>query len=121
MMVDFVGPFPPSGPYTQVLTARDVFSRYLFTAPLIKVDAQSVAMALMNIINTHSHTPTKIFSDQGTVFVFEVSTKMVDELKIKIDHATVNHLQTIGALKRCHASLKRYLNIKMGKTSPTGT
>ena len=40
---------------------------------------------------------------------------MIEELKIKIEHATVKHPQTIGALERCHASLKRYLNVQTGK------
>ncbi len=107
MMVDLVGPFPPSGPYTQVLTAMDVFSRCFLTAPLIKADAQSVARALMKIMNTHSYIPAKIISDKGTVFVSEVFTELneLNELKIKIEHATVKHPQTIGALERCQASL----------------
>ncbi len=115
MMVDLVGPFPPSGRYTQVLTAMDVFSRYLFTAPLAKVDAQSVSSALINIMNPHSYVPNKIISDKGTVFVSEIFTKMTEELKLKIEHATVKHPQTIGALERCHASLERYLNVQTGK------
>ena len=40
---------------------------------------------------------------------------MIEELGIKIEHATVKHPQTIGALERCHASLKRYLTIQTGK------
>ena len=65
-MVDLVGPFPPSGPYTQFLTTMDVFSRLLFTASLVKVDAQSVARALLNIMKTHSYIPSKIISDKET-------------------------------------------------------
>ncbi len=95
MMVDLVGPFPPSGNYTQVLTAMDVFSRYLFTMPLAKVDARTVTRALLNIMTTHSYIPTKILSDKGTVFVSEVFGKMAGDLNIKIDHATVKHPQTI--------------------------
>ncbi len=40
------------------------------------------------------------------------------ELKIKIEHATVKHQQTIGALERCHSSLKRFLHSQTGKNFP---
>ncbi len=53
-------------------------------------------------------------SDKGTVFVSEVFKNMANDLNIKIDHATVKHRQTIGALERCHSSLKRFLNIQSG-------
>ena len=115
MMVDLLGPFPHSGQYTQVLTAMDVFSRYLFTAPLIRVDADTVARALLHILTTHSYIPSKIISDKGTVFVSQTFKDRLTELKIKIEHATVKHPQTIGALERCHSSLKRFLHSQTGK------
>ncbi len=45
MMIDLVGPFPTSGGYSQILTAMDVFSRYLFTVPLMRVDTPSIVKA----------------------------------------------------------------------------
>ncbi len=46
MMIDLVGPLPNSGGYTQILTAMDVFSRYLFTVPLMRLDAPTIIRAL---------------------------------------------------------------------------
>ncbi len=115
MMVDLVGPFPQSEPYTQVLTAMDVFSRCLFTTPLTKVDAETVARALLHILTTHSYIPSKIISDEGTVLVSRTFMEKMTELQIKIEHATVKHPQAIGALERCHASLKRFRHSQTGK------
>ena len=115
MMVDLVGPFPQSGPYTQVLTAMDIFSRYLFTAPLTRVEADTVSRALLHILTTHSYIPTRIISDKGTVFVSQTFKENMTEMKIRIDHATVKHPQAIGALERCHSSLKRFLHSQTGK------
>ena len=94
----------------------DVFSRYLFTIPLAKVEAPTVTRALQNIMTTHSYIATIILSDKGTVFVSEVFKKMANDQNIEIDHAAVKHPQTIGTLERCHSSLKRFLHIK-SKTS----
>ncbi len=119
MMVDLVGPFPQSGPYTPVLTAMDVFSRYSFTAPFKRVDAETVARALLHILSTHSYIPSKIISDKGTVFVSQTFKQKMTELQIKKEHATVKHPETIGALERCHySSLKRFLHSQTGKKFP---
>ncbi len=117
MMVDLVGSFPQSGPYTQVLTA---ISRYLFTTPLTKLDAETVAKALLHILTTHSYISSKIISDKGSVFVSQTFKEKMTELQLKLDHATVKHSQAIGALERCHTSLKRFLHSQTGKTSQTG-
>ena len=48
----------PSGGYENVLTASDVFSRYLFAYPLTDATAMNVAKALIDIMTKHAKTLT---------------------------------------------------------------
>ncbi len=93
----------------------DVFSRYLFTAPLVKIDTQSITRALLNIMTTRSYIPTKKLSDKGSVFVSAKFEQKATDLKIESDHATVIHIYTIRALDLCHSSLESFLSIQTGR------
>ncbi len=115
MMIDLVGPFPTSGGYSQILTAMDVFSRYFFTVPLVRVDAPSIVKALLHIFTTHAYIPNKIISDKGSVFVSHIFQELTQQLKIQTSHATVKHPQTIGSLERSHSTIKRLLGIHTNK------
>ena len=44
---------PPSGGYENIMTAIDVFSRYLYTYPTSSQDAKSTAQVIINIIPKH--------------------------------------------------------------------
>ena len=59
MQIDIQGAFP-SSPYKYVLTAIDVFSKYLFAVPLTTISAPSVAAALASIMFNHSFIPKEI-------------------------------------------------------------
>ena len=48
MEIDLVGELPNSNGYRYILTACDVFTRYLFAVPLRHVDSQSV-LSLIHI------------------------------------------------------------------------
>ena len=111
MQIDLVGRFPPSRGYTQILTGIDVFSRFLFAVPLRKVDAPSVAQALMNIFLTHTYIPFTIITDLGSVFNSELIKELTKLLEIQLQVATLKHAQTIGALERQHLKLKHFKNI----------
>ena len=52
---DLVPELPPSGGYENIVTAMDVFSRYLFAYPTANQDAKTIAKVI-NIIMTN--TPT---------------------------------------------------------------
>ncbi len=41
--------------------------------------------------------------------------ELTNQLKIRVDHATVKHPQTIGTLERSHATIKRLLGIRTNK------
>ena len=46
---------PPLGGYENIVTAMDVFSRYLFAYPTLNQDAKTIDKILINIINTPTY------------------------------------------------------------------
>ena len=59
----------PSGGYKAIITAMDVFSRYLFAYNFIRVDTKTVARVLIDIIPRHSYLPTTTITDKGSQFI----------------------------------------------------
>ena len=114
MQVDLVPGLPPSGGYENIVTAIDVFSRYLFAYPTSNQDAKTVAKVIINIMTKHAYLPTTLISDKGTAFTSHVIKDVAGVLGITLKHATTKHAQTIGLLERSHASIKQALKIETG-------
>ena len=101
----------PSGGYDHIITAIDVFSRYLFAYPVTCITATTVSRVIMDILCKHTYLPTTIITDLGTQFNAQVTAVLGIELK----HATMKHAQTIGLLERTHASVKTHLKAATGE------
>ena len=112
MQIDFVPGLQPSGGYENIVTAIDVFSRYLFAYPISNQDAKTVAKVLISIMTKHAYLPTTLILDKGTAFTSTVIKEVAGVLGITLKHATTKHAQTIGLLERSHASIKQALKIE---------
>ena len=55
MQIDLVPGLPPSGGYENIVTAMDVFFRYLFAYPTAKQDATTFAKVIINIMTKHAY------------------------------------------------------------------
>ena len=75
MQIDLLPNLPPSGGYENVLTAIDVFSRYLFAYPPTDASAINVAKALIDIMTKHAYLPTTLITDKGTAFTSTISLR----------------------------------------------
>ena len=112
LQVDLVGTFN-SPVYKYVLSGIDVFfSKYLFSVPLKNGSADTVARELVKIFFNHSCLPHTIVSDLGFTFVSELIQKLAKFLEIKLKHASLKHLQSIGEVERSHGPRKRILKKK---------
>ena len=111
MQIDLIGPFKPTGGFTQVLTAVDVFTKYIFAIPLRRITAQNIVNALTTIFLRHSYVPEILLTDKGTQLTAELMQEVTQLMDIELRHATVKHPQTIGLLERAHASIKKHLKI----------
>ena len=115
MQIDLVPGLPPSVGYENIVTAVDVFSRYLFAYPTSNQDAKTIAIVLINIITKHAYLPATLISDKGTAFMSQIIKEVTGVLGITLKHATAKHAQTIGLLERSNASIKQALKIETGE------
>ena len=115
MQSDLVPELPPSGGYENIVTAMDVFSRYLIVYPISNQDAKTIAKVLIITMTQHAYLPTTLVSDKGTTFMSHVIKEVAGVLGITLKHATTKHAQTIGLLERSHASIKQALKIETGE------
>ena len=115
MKINLVPELPPSGGYTNIVTAMDVFSGYLFAYPTSNQDAKTIAKVLIKIMTKHAYLPTTLISDKGTAFMSHVIEEVAGDLGITLKHATTKHAQTIGLLERSHMSIKQALKIETGE------
>ena len=68
MQIDLVPGLPPPVGYENIVTAMDVFSRYLFAYRTSNQDAKTIAKVILNIMTQHAYLPTTLTSDKGTAF-----------------------------------------------------
>ena len=107
MQIDLVPQLPSSGGYENIVTATDVFSRYLLAYPTSSQDVKTIAKVIINIKTKHAYLPTTFISDKGSVFMSQVIKEVAEGLGITLQHAPTKHAQTTGMLERTHASLKK--------------
>ena len=72
MRIDLLLNLPTSGGYQTVMTAIDVFSRYLFAYPLIEATGTNVAKVLTDIMTKHSYLATTLITDKGSAFTSKI-------------------------------------------------
>ena len=108
--INLVGPITPmaEGGNRYMLTLMDYATRYPEVVPLKRIDAESVAEALVNIF-TRVGIPSEIMSDQGTQFVSSVMTEVSRLLSIKQMVTTPYHPMCNGLIERFHLVLKTML------------
>ena len=75
LQMDILPNLPPRGGYDHIITAIDVFSRYLFAYPATRITASAVARVIMDILCKHTDLPTTIITDLGTQFNAQVTMK----------------------------------------------
>ena len=64
MHIDLVPGLPPSRGYENIVTAMDVFSRFLFDYPTSNQDATTIAEVIISIMTKHAYLPTTLISDK---------------------------------------------------------
>ena len=113
--IDLVPELQQSGGFENIVTAMDVFSRFLFAYPTSNQDAKTIGKVLINIMTKHAYLQTTLISDKGTAFMSHVIKEVAGVIGITLKHATTKHAQTIGLLQRSQASIRQSLKIETGK------
>ena len=112
MQIDRLPELPPSGGYENIITAKDVFSRYAIAYPVSNPTAVNTAKIIIDIMTRHAYLPTLIITDKGSVFVSQVIHEVAEILGKYLKHVSTKHSQTIGVLERAHATIKTSLKME---------
>ena len=87
LKINLVRLLPPSNGSTNLHTAVDVFSRYMFAIPLRRPDAPFAVKGLMSISTRHAYVSTAILTDKGTTFTAEVVKQTIEQSGISNKNA----------------------------------
>ena len=114
MQSDLVPELHPSIGYENIVTAKDVFSRFLFTYPTSNQDAKAIAKVNFNIMTKHASLPTTLLSDKRTASTSHVIKETTRRPGYFLKHAITKHAQTIGMFERTPVSIIQALKVKTG-------
>ena len=104
--IDMLPELPPSCGYENIVTAKDVFSRFLFAYPTANQDAKTIAEVLINIMSKRAYLPTALILDKGTAFLSHLIKEVAGVRRITLKHVTIKHAQTIRLLELSHSLLR---------------
>ena len=115
--MDIVGPLKRSKRGNEyILTLMDFSTRFPEAIPLRRVDAQTVADAMMGVF-CRLGFPEEILTDQGSNFMSEIMRRVTDLLGVKQLKTSPYHPECDGMLECFHATLKLMMR-KTCKDSP---
>ena len=107
LSIDLVGKLPMSAGFSYVLTAQDVFTKYVFLIPLRDKTAQHVTDALMRIFLSHGFYPL-VKSDLGSEFIHAVQSDL-DKVTQSVRITTTAYTPRNNPVERCHRELHAIL------------
>ena len=104
--VDLTGPHPASTKgHTYIMTAVDVFSRFLIAVPIRNKMARTVAEVLYQHVFCVFGTPRQLRTDQGREFENELLTCLCATFGIRKLRTTAYHPSANGRVERSHRTL----------------
>ena len=83
LQIDVLLNLPPGGGYEQIITALDVFSRYLLAYPITEASATSTAKLLVDNIARYTYLPTTLITGKGTAFTSRLVDKIATHASLK--------------------------------------
>ena len=104
VQIDILELGPSRHGYHSVLVAYDVFSKWAEVMPLKRYDAESVALAFVEVCAGWG-PPEVVRSDNGTEFVNAIVDSMLNAFFVTLKHGAVRHLQSYDAVEHFHRSL----------------
>lgn len=115
--MDLVGPLPPSGGNTYILSIVDRFTRWPEAYPIADSVARTVATTFITEYLPRFGVPLELTTDQGPQFeskLFNELTSMIGTIHIR---TTPYHPQSNGMVERFHRQLKAALKAREDTTN----
>jgi transposase InsO family protein len=111
--VDIVGPLPPSQGCAYLFTMVDRFTRWAEAVPMVDMQAETCARALLSTWVARFGVPSTISSDRGRQFESALWHSLMGLLGIAHNHTTAYHPQANGMVERFHRQLKASLRARL--------
>ena len=111
--IDLVGPLPPSGGCSYLLTIVDRFTRWPEAIPLVNATAETVVQAFISNWVSRFGVPTLITTDQGRQFESSLWSQLMKILDTQRTRTTAYHPIANGLVERLHRLLKSVFPILM--------
>lgn len=107
--IDLVGPLPPSGGYSYLLTCIDRFTRWPEAIPIASISAASVARAFVDGWISRFGTPSTVTTDHGRQFESALWRELMQLLGSTRCRTMAYHPSANGLVERLHRQLKASL------------
>lgn len=107
--IDFMGPFPTSGPYKYILVAVDYVSKWVEAIPTRTNDARVVMKFLKSNIFARFGVPRVLISDGGPHFIERCFENVLIKYGVSHRVATPYHPQTSGQVEVSNRQIKAIL------------
>ena len=91
MLIDLLPEIPPVGGYENIIRPKDVFSSYAFAYPVSNPTAVNTAKFIIDIMTRHNYLTKLIITDNGSIFVSQVTREVAELPGINLKHATTKH------------------------------
>lgn len=111
--VDLVGPLPPSGGFTHLLTMVDRTTRWPEVVPLSGTTTAEVARGFIGTWIARFGVPSDLSSDRGPQFTSQLWTSITQQLGISLHRTAAYHPQANGLCERFHRSMKAALKVDL--------
>ena len=109
LMVDVIGPLPPSEGNKYILTILDRTSRWTAAIPMKEATALNCANALIREWIPTFGLPDSAISDNGNTFISKLWKHIHEKLGIIVSYTPVYHPASLGHLERQHREIKNGL------------
>ncbi|KAJ8417711.1 hypothetical protein AAFF_G00225540 [Aldrovandia affinis] len=111
--VDLVGPLPPSGGFTHLLTMVDRTTRWPEVVPLSGTTTAEVVRGFIGTWIARFGVPSDLSSDRGPQFTSQLWTSITQQLGISLHRTAAYHPQANGLCERFHRSMKAALKVDL--------
>ena len=104
--IDLVGPLPPSGGCSSLLTIVDRFTIWSEAIPLVDATAETVTQAFISNWVSHFGVPTLITTDEGKQFESSLWSQLMKILDTQCTRTTTYHPIANVLVERRHRQIK---------------
>ena len=111
MQIDHQKIYMSATGYNPVLVMIDHFTKYAEAAPCMTASAEETCNHLVNKWIARNGCHITLHSDNGNVFVGDLTKELMEMLQVLEAHSTNYHPQTNGLVERQHRTLVSMLRV----------